>query len=107
MLALDKTAALANVLDMSSLIPLDLDQQSLDVLEAVFSRYAASVDECDMSFGDVDCLADDCSLAEDIVADCIADLSYLALIAELPDGCFVPTMKAEHYRASKQLTATL
>ena len=92
---------------MSQLLPLDLDCQSLSVLEAIISRYQTSVEDCDMCFGDIDCLADDCCLADDIVGDCVADLSYLGLIAELPDGCFVPTMKAERYRAAKQLIATL
>lgn len=92
---------------MTTLVPLDLDEQSLQVLAAIFARYDSSVEECDICFGDVDCLADDCCLADDIVDDCVADLVYLGLACELPDGCLVPTKKAARYRSKNLLSATL
>jgi hypothetical protein len=86
---------------------LDLSSQDVTVLEAVFSRFRLSKDEADEWHGDEDCIADDCQLAHDVVCDTLADLAYLGLVAQMPDGCYVPTMRAERYRRAELLVPTM
>jgi hypothetical protein len=86
---------------------LDLTSQDVTVLNSVFSRFKRSKDEGDAWHGDADCLADDCSLTHDVVCDTLADLEYMGLVCQMPDGCYVPTMRAEKYRQAQLLVASM
>jgi hypothetical protein len=86
---------------------LDLSAQDVQVLDSVFDRYELTKREMDCWLADSSCIADDLSLDEDIAQDTLDDLAFMGLISQLPDGCYVPTMRAGQYRKANLLVATM
>lgn len=69
------------------------ERQEHNVLLAIHSRHKQTFDECDLHFGDVTCIADDCELYTDVVYDTVEDLKHLGYVVEMKNGLLACTDK--------------
>lgn len=70
------------------------------ILGTLVARWKHASENDTYWFGSLSCVADDLSWGESVCIDYIHDLLHEGLIAEMPDGQFVPTAKGTKHHAA-------